>query len=775
MFFSSYVYAGTDVTDPITTPTYWSKANSPYYLNGSITIEQDGVLVIEAGTRVEFGYNFYLFVYGELRAIGTNDDPIVFTSYKDNPPSVWKDILFKDSSKDAEFDNNGNYLSGCILENCIIEYGRIRIQNASPFINKNTFRYSSDICLYTHGMYSKSVISNNNFVDNEDYGIYTEGCIGLQIIGNVFTNNSLGAIHVNGGYVKNAVVYITSNQMHNNKVGIITKDNKIKTLDIVSNNIYDNDGGIILEAYCENIKIEKNNIYDNDINVQTFENPDPFGEIIIIPAEKNWWGQSNSNMVENIIDYYDNIFLSKLDIDPVVAMPYDDANATEENISIYSDLDNMLVDSIIDICVNHSSFGWGFNVGEYVIADFYDPNFVSIVNSIDLRVGVPDNEFGTFKISYLEWAGEWTELMTVDNVGESVNTHISFPEPIRLKSIRVDMLSGGGTDNCICFSEFEIYGTYEKVINEGNTNINTNFIDNNDGTITDIKTNLMWEKFGNKNTVIWDEAVKYCEELRLNGYTNWRLPTMEELTSIGCADYSPAIDPAFDILISVWHWPYWTDIDGRVRYYWDMTWQGGNNTYAGIRAVRTNDITEDVVEISIVEEIDTTEDIVEVPIEEVEIPVEEVDATEDVIEDPVEEVEIPVEEVDATEDVIESPIEEIVEVLVEEIIIIKEVIEEVKIADVPIEETVVEVIVNTEEVVEETHNGTKEIKDNQSKETENEHSKEIKNGQTNKINPDIDSTEDEPLKDDELNEEYDQLREDLAAAAQEQNCFINTL
>ena len=55
------------------------------------------------------------------------------------------------------------------------------------------------------------------------------------------------------------------------------------------------------------------------------------------------------------------------------------------------------------------------------------------------------------------------------------------------------------------------------------------FVDNGDGTVTDTKQHLMWQKGDNGKEVAFGEALEYCTTLRLGGYTGWRLPLPEEL------------------------------------------------------------------------------------------------------------------------------------------------------------------------------------------------------------------------------------------------------
>lgn len=62
------------------------------------------------------------------------------------------------------------------------------------------------------------------------------------------------------------------------------------------------------------------------------------------------------------------------------------------------------------------------------------------------------------------------------------------------------------------------------------------FHDNDDGTITDNATGLMWMQDDNGEGVIWKDALEYAENSESSGYNDWRLPNVKELQSI--LDYS---------------------------------------------------------------------------------------------------------------------------------------------------------------------------------------------------------------------------------------------
>jgi len=55
-------------------------------------------------------------------------------------------------------------------------------------------------------------------------------------------------------------------------------------------------------------------------------------------------------------------------------------------------------------------------------------------------------------------------------------------------------------------------------------------IDNGDGTVTDMTTKLMWQEKGESKN--WETSLKYCEELELAKYKDWRMPNIAELQSL---------------------------------------------------------------------------------------------------------------------------------------------------------------------------------------------------------------------------------------------------
>ncbi len=62
--------------------------------------------------------------------------------------------------------------------------------------------------------------------------------------------------------------------------------------------------------------------------------------------------------------------------------------------------------------------------------------------------------------------------------------------------------------------------------------IEQSFTDNGDGTITDNVTGLMWQQIPVPENMSYEEAIQYCENLELAGYTDWRIPSAKELFNI---------------------------------------------------------------------------------------------------------------------------------------------------------------------------------------------------------------------------------------------------
>jgi len=91
------------------------------------------------------------------------------------------------------------------------------------------------------------------------------------------------------------------------------------------------------------------------------------------------------------------------------------------------------------------------------------------------------------------------------------------------------------------------------------------FVDQSDGTVVDACTGLMWQREtadidGNglaelSDRVTWQGALNYCENLKLAGHSDWRLPNVRELQSI--VDYG-RFNPSINFVFGAMPDGYWS-------------------------------------------------------------------------------------------------------------------------------------------------------------------------------------------------------------------------
>jgi hypothetical protein len=157
----------TDVGGPIVTDTTWTLSGSPYVViaavivggNATLTIEPGVVVKVNAGLGITVGSQ--AFGVGTLKAIGTAGQRITFTSnILPGQPGQWKDLQFTDRTVDAVFDGDGRYVSGSVLQYCVVEFagggapgsGAVTISQSSPFVNFCEIRNNARSGIYANNV-----------------------------------------------------------------------------------------------------------------------------------------------------------------------------------------------------------------------------------------------------------------------------------------------------------------------------------------------------------------------------------------------------------------------------------------------------------------------------------------------------------------------------------------------------------------------------------------------------------------------------------------------
>ncbi|MDG5814184.1 hypothetical protein QA601_03775 [Chitinispirillales bacterium ANBcel5] len=170
-------YIHVDDDGELTRTATWPAVDVPYRFFGNHFInEPSAVITIEAGAVLEFDNRAGLRVNsGGLRALGTEDDEIVFTSASGNPGD-WRGIGIASN-------NDQNTLLYTVVEKA---GNSLRAINGSNRCN-----------LYLHD-YSTVTIENSTFSNSTGYGIYANASSSqiLSFESNTFDNNETSAMRI---------------------------------------------------------------------------------------------------------------------------------------------------------------------------------------------------------------------------------------------------------------------------------------------------------------------------------------------------------------------------------------------------------------------------------------------------------------------------------------------------------------------------------------------------------------------------------------------------
>jgi parallel beta-helix repeat protein len=210
----------------------WPNSGSPYYIEGEIAIPAGQTLTIEPGVLVEFQGHYKLNVQGQLLAVGTETDSIIFTINDTtgfhnwySPDGGWHGIRFGFSSPGDDTSR---------ISYCKLEYGK----------------------------------AVGSFPDNKGGAIAAESYDNLVITNTLITQNI--AVEDGGGLaLSNSNIIIYSNTIYYNGAGSSGGGIAVYSCDphIINNLIYENvalnsAGGISL-YYNANPNIYNNIIFHN--------------------------------------------------------------------------------------------------------------------------------------------------------------------------------------------------------------------------------------------------------------------------------------------------------------------------------------------------------------------------------------------------------------------------------------------------------------------------------------------------------------------------------
>ncbi|WP_192879390.1 right-handed parallel beta-helix repeat-containing protein [Microbulbifer sp. A4B17] len=273
-----------------------------YTMLGGVYVDEGTVLTVEPGARIESGGAYRIFVNGTLKAIGSSDSPIVFTSDESSGSSgQWRGIRVNEGGfaeldyVTLEYGDYGLYAasgSSFSLNNSTLRYFEedgVYAYKASGSISNNTIQHAENAGIYLYGV-ADATVSENEITDNK-YGFYIRGYSDIAtaptITGNTVTSNSSYGFYIQG---------------HSSGV----TNPKITGNTIIGNSSYGFYlSGVSDSGYDPQPVITGNSIYSNssyDLYTSSYESG-----VLTINATGNWWNTTDSGLIaEEVYDYNDS-------------------------------------------------------------------------------------------------------------------------------------------------------------------------------------------------------------------------------------------------------------------------------------------------------------------------------------------------------------------------------------------------------------------------------------------------------------------------------------
>lgn len=170
---SSTARASTSVTESITTNTTWTKAGSPYDLDAvQLEVKEGATLTIDAGVTVDFNVSEYFFIYGTINAVGTEAEPVVFTSHEGleglGQPGQYAGVLVRSKNAKSSFSHTtfryGGYSTAFHSTTAPLD---INEEHTTVAIDHSNFEYSQHFGLHIDSYDGTGIVSNSTFAHNE--------------------------------------------------------------------------------------------------------------------------------------------------------------------------------------------------------------------------------------------------------------------------------------------------------------------------------------------------------------------------------------------------------------------------------------------------------------------------------------------------------------------------------------------------------------------------------------------------------------------------------
>ncbi len=248
------------VSGDINQDTTWSGTVN---VVGDVRVMDPYSLTIEPGTTIEFQGHYFLKIYGDIQAIGTETDSIVFTA--SNPVTGWKGIRLNNTTYDeGDFwyllsNNDTSNLSYCRIEYTqsypaiyVRIFTKINISHCFFYRNRSSGTGGNAICeLQGGGIISDCYFLENTSTHNDEGGaLYLAISDAAHTIRNcTFTGNSNddgGAVYFSSsfGSIENCIFLNNSASSEGGAIVLSNSDDVVLSNNLIVNNSASQGGGI---------------------------------------------------------------------------------------------------------------------------------------------------------------------------------------------------------------------------------------------------------------------------------------------------------------------------------------------------------------------------------------------------------------------------------------------------------------------------------------------------------------------------------------------------
>jgi len=279
--FAPIAHAATTITSTITTDTTWTVAQSPYIVQfpftnafnyTPLTVVAGATLTIEPGVVIKFDSYNGMEIHGALNVLGTDSQPIYFTSIADDTVGGDSDGVVTTPTDTQwthlEFENGstGN------LDHIVVRYGG---QQLSAIPNTGIENNGGTVVIdHAH-------LSHNGYDGLAQFSGTT------HVSHSEFDHHQVG---INHQYPGGTLTIDTSNIHDNGYAGV---DQSFGITNITDSDIHDNNIGIS-SGFDGTVSVHGSSIHGNGLGISksvTYDiNNNPIDTGNAVDARNNWWG-----------------------------------------------------------------------------------------------------------------------------------------------------------------------------------------------------------------------------------------------------------------------------------------------------------------------------------------------------------------------------------------------------------------------------------------------------------------------------------------------------